>query len=900
MNSMANSQIDIKRLSFPNADAQLLLGLKGDKGDTGDKGDKGDTGDTGNGIASITHTGTSGAVKTYTITFTDGTSQTYDVTDGQVTTEQMDTAIDNAVTDVKSELKLQEEETFLLPATYFESGTYNNNFQPVSNSDRIRSIKIPVHKGEEITIVQGQTCDYITYGTFDASGVWSDVTSWLNVKTTIKIEDETYIAFICKSGVAGTTSISPSDFDAQITFKSNTSIRADEMESDFSDLSEAFGKSLDLYDVPLGSIDWFWNRGYISDRKNINFGVDSTSLILKGTDYILIPDGCIAIKCKMPIYENPTSFGLIFYDENKLPIKGYAYNTGVSYSSEMREFLIPKYAKYYRTGWFKDEDTYGSFEAYHYYSAIVDTGEIEDATFPNTGKGVVAVSSIVDFGGLSNSSILDATGYIPVGYCSCIVANLPHYESTTTFGFVFYDKDKNPLIGYTFNARGSYGIETRKFNVPTNAYFFRTSKFIDEQTYGATSFYRSFDRAVESSEPYIFVCASNSSAKDKVSADYICDGVNDEVEIQAAVNAAKGHVVLAQGDYYIDSFPHSEGYGISSAIHFGAIGQQNIIVSGAEYGSCRKANTSNQLYGGAIIHVSDNCYNNLSDSTQYAIFASISSGSSRNYPWSKVKIENIGFVLPDNQKKIICIDGWMMTSLSINNIHAIAVADASNLKVPVDGCIGIRGLQGSNFGINNRWESSFVWGFYEGYAVSGEHIVGVDLGSRFCNYGFTFNRKTNAVGAWIHPITMINCCDECNFNLPVFGNSGESSKSDGLSGRQTIDLIDYNLEWLSQYSALGGNLATELNAGQTYGSITFTCQPSYGGNSKNDVSAQFWADGYGHNMKTVNMAHAESGTSTERATYYPQYMQKYFDTTLNKLLIYNGSNWVDTMGNLLT
>ena len=105
MNSMANSQIDIKRLSFPNADAQLLLGLKGDKGDTGDKGDKGDTGDTGNGIASITHTGTSGAVKTYTITFTDGTSQTYDVTDGQVTTEQMDTAIDNAVTNLKSELK---------------------------------------------------------------------------------------------------------------------------------------------------------------------------------------------------------------------------------------------------------------------------------------------------------------------------------------------------------------------------------------------------------------------------------------------------------------------------------------------------------------------------------------------------------------------------------------------------------------------------------------------------------------------------------------------------------------------------------------------------------------------------------------------------------------------------
>ena len=86
------------------SDGVLTLGIP--KGDKGEKGDsvKGDKGDTGNGIASITHTGTSGAVKTYTITFTDGTSQTYDVTDGQVTTEQMDTAIDNAVTDLKSDL----------------------------------------------------------------------------------------------------------------------------------------------------------------------------------------------------------------------------------------------------------------------------------------------------------------------------------------------------------------------------------------------------------------------------------------------------------------------------------------------------------------------------------------------------------------------------------------------------------------------------------------------------------------------------------------------------------------------------------------------------------------------------------------------------------------------------
>jgi hypothetical protein len=397
----------------------------------------------------------------------------------------------------------------------------------------------------------------------------------------------------------------------------------------------------------------------------------------------------------------------------------------------------------------------------------------------------------------------------------------------------------------------------------------------------------------------IVVAASNSAQADKDVALYVCDGTNDEITIQTAVNTARGRVILAEGDYYIDSFPNSEGYGVSSAIHFGASAQQNISVVGAGTGSCRKNGTTNGITGGAIIHVSSACYTGLSGSTQYAIFASVSNGTSRKYPWTKVNIESISFVIPDNQKKIICIDGWMMSSLSIKNVLAMAVADASSastLKVPVDGCIGIRGMQGSNFGMYNRWESSFVWGFYEGYAVSGEHLVGIDLGSRYCNYGFTFNRKTNGTGAWLHPITLINCCDECNFNMPLFGNNGESGKSDGLSGRQTINLIDFNLEWLSSYYAKGGAYATELYPGFTFGEISYTVQTSYGGNSKNSVSTKFWATGSGANVKTVNKAHQLSGTTEERETYAANENQQYFDTDLNKMVYYINSTWVDGSG----
>ena len=81
----------------------LSLGVpKGDKGDKGDTGATGATGPTGNGISTITKTGTSGLVDTYTITFTNGDTTTFTVTngeDGEVTTAQMNAAIESALED---------------------------------------------------------------------------------------------------------------------------------------------------------------------------------------------------------------------------------------------------------------------------------------------------------------------------------------------------------------------------------------------------------------------------------------------------------------------------------------------------------------------------------------------------------------------------------------------------------------------------------------------------------------------------------------------------------------------------------------------------------------------------------------------------------------------------------
>ena len=62
------------------------------------------------------------------------------------------------------------------------------------------------------------------------------------------------------------------------------------------------------------------------------------------------------------------------------------------------------------------------------------------------------------------------------------------------------------------------------------------------------------------------------------------------------------------------------------------------------------------------------------------------------------------------------------------------------------------------------------------------------------------------------------------------------------------------------------------------------------------MDIQFWERGSGHRFKTRNSAHAMAGTTAERLSYIPTYIQTYYDTDLGKLVIYNGEAWVDANG----
>ena len=530
-------------------------------------------------------------------------------------------------------------------------------------------------------------------------------------------------------------------------------------------------------------------------------------------------------------------------------------------------------------------------------------------------KAVVAESGAQYYGELRTSTLLKSSGYINIDQSkhNALRITMPTFTNNSSFGIAFYDKNDAVISGKQIYG-GQRTAYTRVIRIPDNAKYFRTSYWMDTTTYG------NFECELINKDfsETVIVAASNSPETDKARADYVCTGTNDELILQSAVNDSDD-VYLCDGDYYIDSFSYEYPSGHFSAVCIGkplstssnvSYKQANVHIYGTN-GSIREVGTTIGFYGGANIHVSNDCYDALDANTQYSIFGGVTKNGVRIYPAAALKIENLSIFLPDNQKKIICIDGWNLARLSVNNIVCQAIHSGvggssgtgaitpTDLHIPVDGCIGIRGTQGSNYGRGNIWKSCVCRGFYEGFAISGEHVIGIDLGTRFCNYGYTFNRWTMEVAAqYAHPITMINCYSELDFNYPYFSSQWHINAAAGTYSRQTINIIDFNMEVLPEYLALGGDYAQESTPGTVFGEISYTAITGYS-TTPNSVSAQFWESGHGHNVKTRNMAHAQSGTTAERNSYTPTYMQTYFDTTLNKLLIYDGTAWVDSNGNVV-
>ena len=395
----------------------------------------------------------------------------------------------------------------------------------------------------------------------------------------------------------------------------------------------------------------------------------------------------------------------------------------------------------------------------------------------------------------------------------------------------------------------------------------------------------------------ITIAAYNSSEKLKKCADIVCKGENDEIVIQNVIDKCadeKKDIYLLNGTYHIDSFYDFGDGGPKTALCF-PNNKQEMLFEGQK-----------KPYGkdsGVTLYVTSKALEQIDEGEYDVIRTTYTRCGLGN--GSALSIKNMNVSLSHNQKPIRGIDLRRCDRPELKNVGMFAYRDmpaglGKPPAVPVEGCIGLTMTDGSNAHYSN-YTNVNTSGFYEGIQVGGEHVVMINCAAIMNYYGYTFGNYEINCGA-NHPITMINCMDERNVNLPLFNNCGDSdAKGNRMQGNQEVTMISFNIEHIAEQSPgmVHGHRMKEVYPGTWKGNIDFTIQPAW--NHLNTEDFQLWEnDGSGTGFKTRNNCHKLICTTKERISYYPTYGQQIFDTDLNKMLICidpANKKWVDYNGN---
>ena len=390
----------------------------------------------------------------------------------------------------------------------------------------------------------------------------------------------------------------------------------------------------------------------------------------------------------------------------------------------------------------------------------------------------------------------------------------------------------------------------------------------------------------------IIVAASDSNENDKEMAKFVCSGTNDERTIQAAIdyiadNGGAGNIILCEGNYYIDEFYTKSGSDMKTAIIIPtSVNKINIT------GAVNSADPAS--YGiGTKINVTSTGLSFVTEQSALFNIASRSINSLFN------NYSNMYIDVADISHPIICINNYYSGASAMKNMRIRQLGKGAG-RIPAVGSVGIRCTAGNPSGIGHEITHVSCSGFYEGFQIGGEHIVATECLGRDCYYTYTFGNYEYDMGVMEHPITLINCADELSASLPLFNRCGDYEQTNKY-GKQAITMIDYNIEIRPYENPTLSDIlpAEEVTPGAFCGYISFAANDQ-ARSLYNIPNVQFWKSGSGQNFKTVNSVHRLGGKTSTRSTYTPQYMQQYFDTTLNKLLIYNGTEWVDANGQAIS
>lgn len=384
----------------------------------------------------------------------------------------------------------------------------------------------------------------------------------------------------------------------------------------------------------------------------------------------------------------------------------------------------------------------------------------------------------------------------------------------------------------------------------------------------------------------ITIAASDSTNAAKNNADIVCDGVHDADIINYVINAhsALGEKSLKlyfrNGNYHIntlvESADHLYYYGI------GLVGHLNYEVEGENsswFDSDNNADGYLSGIGGGVQFVMPNStIENILDDKEIRIIQNLRRYNSR-FPYSHVSMKNIAVKCYTNQRAIIGIDLEPASGIRLDSCFSVVDLPESQLPTPTTDNIGIRCPNGSQNAYYHL-QNCYSIGWYRGIQAGGEHLMLLSCSCVCCVYSYWLAKS----GGVYHANTLINCNEEHCINSIYFAS--------GASNGVYYEIISHDIE-LAKDDSNWRNLkgAEEANPGRVRGRVSYCCTKANVGS----VSHRFWESGSGLQFETRESYAKIYGTTAERPEN-PSPNQKYYDTTINKMLMYTGTDWIDLMG----
>ena len=291
--------------------------------------------------------------------------------------------------------------------------------------------------------------------------------------------------------------------------------------------------------------------------------------------------------------------------------------------------------------------------------------------------------------------------------------------------------------------------------------------------------------SVYPSQYNVIIASSDSSEADKAKADIVC-GEGDVCRIiNAAVNInfQCTQTLLLAGTYILDEVLQVETLGLMKGndccilsytpITSGNGGKKATVIDGVGIASFDLSNSGITTVTTTVFREGDEVASHPTTVSLFRVSSKYedTNGASILFGVHLFKMKNFQILCKDT-KPLVCVDGLMASAFVLDNARILADTTVHPFyKFPVDGLIGVRGVQGSNNGIHNKISKVLCLFFYKGFDMGGEHFILEDCLAHHCYYGYSWGDYECRIQLE-HPNMMIGCSAEQCFYLMKLGRYG--------------------------------------------------------------------------------------------------------------------------------